>query len=619
MNIEQELLLSSEELPETSSTITFEVSSDTRGIERKKGLAGKITLNPDRCHVFFVPPVDGLSGQQVITPDRSKWDLYLVIIPYTLHKAPDHQYYEEMTFFVEMSHAEVTAFDLFPKTINTKIEEIKTYTLSPQIKFKEVEVSLGGMSRQFRFDVLRPSIIALGEGENTFYWVHKGFKEQKEVVPETKHALVVLQVPRGTQSVEANISYEVVTARRFLEVWKSTYGQTDTYKLQLQLRDASSFFMTAESERGTQTPTVDANLHISSPQAMSMGSPEVTIGPTEPAHFDVCVVCAMSEEVEAFILMTERLSSTSFKRAFSRHTNSEFHYTTIQSVDGEPLSIHVSWPPNYGPVEAGLHLRPILNEFKPRFAAMTGVCAGDKRKVKLGDLVVADRTFMYDNGKVISGPDGRPIYQQDVDIRHPDQNVLQFARMFDEWRPVLVALSRPISRHQQRDWLLSRLVKDTELSVDNISEQVLKRHAPDWQSIVRELQDGLEPFLTRDRKLRDISQVKALRFGEGGFPYQDPREPICHIAPMASGNTVRADNPFDMVQRTVRGTLAIDMEGAVFYRVLADFPGIRAILVKGICDYADSSKDDSYHQYAASASAMYVISFIRSYMTVSRF
>lgn len=618
MNIEQELLLSSEELPETPTTITFEVSSDTRGIEKKKGLAGKITLNPDRCHVFFVPPVDGLSGQQVITPDRSKWDLYLVIIPYSLHKAPDHQYYEEMTFFVEMSHAEVTAFDLFPKTINTKIEEIKTYTLSPQIKFREVEVSLGEMSRQFRFDVLRPSIIALGEGENTFYWVHKGFKEQKEVIPETKHALVVLQVPRGTQFVEANISYEVVTARRLLEVWKSTYGQTDTYKLQLQLHDAPSFFMAAESERG-KTPAVDANPHISSSQAMLSGRPEAIINPAEPAHFDVCVICALPEEVEAFIQMTERLCGTSFKRAFSRHTNSEFHHTTIQNGDGEPLSIHLSWPAHNGPVESGLHLRPILNQYKPRFAAMTGICAGDKRKVKLGDLVVADRAFIYDSGKVISGPDGRLIYQQDVDIRHPDQNVLQFARMFDEWGPALVALSRPISRHQQRDWLLSKLMRDTARSVDDISEQLLKRHAPDWQGLVRELQDGPEPFLTRDGKLRDILQVQGLRFGEGGFPYQDPLQPACHIAPMASGSTVRSDDPFEIVQRVARGTLAIDMEGAVFYRALADFPSIRGILVKGVSDYADSSKDDSYHQYAASASAIYVISFIRSYMTTSRF
>ena len=60
------------------------------------------------------------------------------------------------------------------------------------------------------------------------------------------------------------------------------------------------------------------------------------------------------------------------------------------------------------------------------------------------------------------------------------------------------------------------------------------------------------------------------------------------------------------------------MEGAIFYRTVADFSGIHALLVKGVCDYADSDKDDSYHHYASSVSATYVLFFIREYVYADR-
>ena len=68
----------------------------------------------------------------------------------------------------------------------------------------------------------------------------------------------------------------------------------------------------------------------------------------------------------------------------------------------------------------------------------------------------------------------------------------------------------------------------------------------------------------------------------------------------------------------VRNALAIDVEGATFYRTVAEFPGVRSLLVKGVSDYADAEKDDSYHKYAAMVSATYVLGFIKEYVTLER-
>src|SRR5437588_2704311 len=87
---------------------------------------------------------------------------------------------------------------------------------------------------------------------------------------------------------------------------------------------------------------------------------------------------------------------------------------------------------------------------------------------------------------------------------------------------------------------------------------------------------------------------------------------------MASGNAVRADNPFEDVRAPVRNTVAIDMEGAAFGLVMSRHPLTRWLVVKGVCDYADQDKTDVYHDYAAHASALYALSFIRAYVTNER-
>jgi nucleoside phosphorylase len=618
MSQEKEIVLSAEVLLETTETLTLEIESVTRGIERKTGLEGKITFNPQRCLIYFIPPISNYSAMPYFSPDRNRWDLYLIIIPYTLHQASKDQYYEEMTFFVEMANPKVTAFDLFPKTIATKVEETKVYTLSPQFKFCEVQAGLGGIGRQLRFDVLRPGVAAFGEGESTFYWVHKSFKEQK-IIPETKHAMVVLQVPHNMPSVKATISYEVISVRKLLGVWKTSHGETEPYTFRWQLQGSPSFFLAPEKSVNDSPFAVSTESFFMNPQKSLKSSFEPSVATDKSSSFDVCILCALAEEAEAFIHIADTYCGTSSSKAFSHLTNSEYYQAVLHNSRNEALRMHISWAPHYGPVEAGLYIKPVLDYYRPRFAVMTGICAGDKRKVRLGDLVIADRAFIYDSGKIALDKAGYAVLQPDLDIWHSDQHTIQFARMFDAWKTTLARLPRPISKQQQRDWLLNMLLTNTAASLDDIPKDLLQQYAPDWQKILPELQEEPEQFLTRDKKLRDRAQATAFYFAKAEFPYRDPAYPACYIAAMASGSTVRMDVPFDRIQQAVRSTIAIDMEGAVFYRAIADFSGIRSLLVKGVCDYTDKDKDDTYHQYAAAASALYALRFIEAYVTSERF
>ncbi len=333
---------------------------------------------------------------------------------------------------------------------------------------------------------------------------------------------------------------------------------------------------------------------------------------------DVCIVCALAEEAQAFLDVVSEMAQTSFAPGISPLYRYEYRFATIGNNRGERLTLYVSWLPRYGPQEMALHLPRVLQEFRPRFAAMTGICAEDKRHVALGDLIVAERTFTFDAGSIEIDADGQRVHRHDTQTYQPDENTLSFARMFDQWKPLVAQLVRPPSKRQQRDWLLNRLLDEQTPSVERIPQGELEISAPAWRRLVHELQRGPDPLLSPTMELQERHAIVQLRYGVAPFPYTDPQASSCFIKAMASSSAVHRDDPFSDIQIPVRGAVAVDMEGAAFGRTMASFPQTRWLIVKGVSDYADSDKDDSYHRYASSAAARYLLCFIKEYVTNER-
>jgi nucleoside phosphorylase len=508
---------------EIDATIRFDILSTEEetlrgtGLPQKKELAGKITLNPERCQIFFLPPAADAASSQPLTPDRTQWDLYLIIIPFTLHRALGESYYEEMTFFVEMANPDVTAFDLFPRHITTDIEA-KTYTLSPYLIITQTETGKDQVSKHIDFTSLHPTITAFGAGERSFYWVYEEAPEQKGVIPEIKQTLIVLQVPRGTSSITATISYETVIVKQLLGVWRRREGTTEAHQVQWDLTRAT-VFSGMENAQSLVKPGLTDRKATSS----------------NNTHFDVCVVCALAEEAQAFIQVATQQYGVEFEKVFDKRLDLDYYYVRFPNSQGELLTLQVSWLPTYGPIETSLHLKLFLATFRPLFAAMTGICAGNKEKAQLGDLIVAECAYFYDSGKFVIDQHGEQVQLHNPDVYRVSKRVKHFIQTFEQWKS---------------------------------------------------------------------------RFA--------PTEPDCHIGAIASGSAVRADRPFERIPFQMRNTLAIDMEGAAFYRTVEDFPGIDALLVKGVSDYADEKKDDDAHWRASRASAIYMLAFIHEYVTAER-
>src|SRR2546423_12138042 len=165
---------------------------------------------------------------------------------------------------------------------------------------------------------------------------------------------------------------------------------------------------------------------------------------------DICVVCALPEEVRAFLEVVQQHCEDSIEERMSPRYHYSYRFATIKNNKDEPLNLHISWLPRYGPQEMTLHLSRILEECQPRIAIMTGICAGDAQRVQLGDLVVAERTFTYDNGKFTFDEHGRNVHLHDTLTYQLDANILQFLGLFEEWKPVVARLKPPPNPSERR-------------------------------------------------------------------------------------------------------------------------------------------------------------------------
>ena len=92
-----------------------------------------------------------------------------------------------------------------------------------------------------------------------------------------------------------------------------------------------------------------------------------------------------------------------------------------------------------------------------------------------------------------------------------------------------------------------------------------------------------------------------------------PSNPVVHFGLVASGDTVMksGEDRDDIAARD--GVIAFEMEGA---GVWENFPG--SLVIKGVCDYADSHKNKRWQGYAAATAAAAMKGFLETWSTGMR-
>jgi nucleoside phosphorylase len=211
-----------------------------------------------------------------------------------------------------------------------------------------------------------------------------------------------------------------------------------------------------------------------------------------------------------------------------------------------------------------------------RFGLLVGIAGGvpDQKDIRLGDVVISKGDglsggiLIHDRGKAIPGGfESRPFLNGVPEVLRNAISELE-SRLMDQDNKI----SKYIAEATQRNPRFSDFGSPTALT-DKLFES-------GYTHVNRE--EG-----TCSKCNNDFLVPRPPRKG-----------PIVHFGAVASGNQVIKDSLERLgILAAHRGVLAVEMEAAGLMNVFG------CATVRGICDYADSHKNDGWQPYAAAVAA----------------
>ncbi len=335
-------------------------------------------------------------------------------------------------------------------------------------------------------------------------------------------------------------------------------------------------------------------------------------------HLDVLIVTAVKEEWDAVLAVNTDARPGSTWEPRTGSTGPEVVFRDFTARTGV-LRIAVVQAFAMGREQAVIAADALLEQVPGlRCLAMCGVCAGRRGHVALGDVIIADRAWPYDAGKlrVITGEqDTCTDFQGDMQLYriHPPAWKQKAERFQPDPTKAAWIQERPRSYEEQGDWLLERLVRNE----DPATHDDRKTMCPDWRAVLTQLwkvkwiKDGELTLTEAGRahiRRRRMLEPDGLREA-GLFKVV--------VGPIATGASVVQDPTiFDRLAATaaMRNVVGLEMETSAILTLAAQRNIPHAIVMKGVMDHADAFKSDNMKRFAARASAECLIAFLCAHL-----
>ncbi|KAL3481406.1 nucleoside phosphorylase domain-containing protein [Aspergillus californicus] len=298
----------------------------------------------------------------------------------------------------------------------------------------------------------------------------------------------------------------------------------------------------------------------------------------QPHEFEFAVICALPCEFNAFdALFDEHYTNLATKR---HHGDSNFYQTGRIGA----LNVVLTCLSEMGKTRAANAASGIRFSFpNVSLTLVVGICGGVPFPTKdtemvLGDVIISDQVVKYDFGR-----------------QYPDRF---------EQKGVVKSILDP--RNEQVQSLLSGL--QTRRMRDRFQE----KHTGYLQALHR---DPLwkYPGIDRDQLYSSSCQHNSSSEGCTGERIVRQRlntglnpQPCLHFGAIASGDTVMKSAEYrDSLSRHAN-VIGFEMESAGTCEALS------SLVIKGVCDYADSHKNKDWQGYAAASAACCAKVFLES-------
>ncbi|KAM3548309.1 hypothetical protein MY1884_009233 [Beauveria asiatica] len=278
----------------------------------------------------------------------------------------------------------------------------------------------------------------------------------------------------------------------------------------------------------------------------------------------------------------------------AEHNGSEFvsqpgdsNSYTFGSIAGHNVVIAVMPSGKYGLTTAAIVARDMFRSFPNlRLGLMVGIGGGaptPMHDIRLGDVVISAPSsgrggvYQYDFGKAMQGRG----FQPSGSLREPPTFLL-------------TAVARLAARLEEDNVDLNADVNNLLSRRPNLRQNYAR---PDPASDVLYIETYVHPDLSTDC-------AETCRIHKNVQVPRSPRrsghlKPVVHHGLIASANQVMKDSTVRNKIANEAGILCFDMESAGL------MDQVPSLIIRGICDYADSHKNKTWQGYAAMTAAAY--------------
>lgn len=210
--------------------------------------------------------------------------------------------------------------------------------------------------------------------------------------------------------------------------------------------------------------------------------------------------------------------------------------------------------------------RNILRNFKPDYIAMTGIAAGHRESVNLGDIVIVRQSFNWHQAKIT------------------EKGIL------NRTHPLIIDKK---SYHIIHEYFIQK----EKNFINNLLDKYKNKNS------IEELLQAEVQSDENDKKLKHKHNGKL----------------SLHFGVFASGSSLVADgNTADKIKEFYDKSMGLDMEIYEVFKAAYSTHKVntRVIAIKGIVDYMDSSKGDNWHDFASYASAQTLYKLFTEYIDI---
>lgn len=301
-----------------------------------------------------------------------------------------------------------------------------------------------------------------------------------------------------------------------------------------------------------------------------------------PEDFHVAWICAVQiEYVVACELLDEEYTALP---ASSAHDNNTY---TFGRMSQHNVVIACLPKGKYGLTSAASVAKDMLRSFPSiRFGLMVGIAGGapsKKHDIRLGDVVVSSP--IGKTGGVIHYEFGKTVQNQ----RLERTGALDAPPVM-----LLTALSVIDARHERKG---HRIAKTIGGMVDK-NPRLRKKYGHPEAGMDR-LYESTFVHLDREQSCEVVCEKGTARLVQRRERAIDEDDPVIHYGLIASADRLMKDAQIRDTLAREEGVLCFEMEAA---GLMDHFP---CVVVRGICDYSDTHKNDIWQGYAAAAAAAY--------------